>query len=155
MRDPSLSATISESPLADIIGEGDALFRHHWEEVALNKGVMVLKPDIDRYRQLEAAGMVIALAARIGDELVGYSVSFITTHLHYADLVVANNDVLFVSRAHRAGRVGLQLIRKTEQAAKARGARLMLWHAKPATVLEALMPRLGYGVQDVIFSKEL
>jgi hypothetical protein len=63
--------------------------------------------------------------------------------------------LLFVTEGKRSGRLGLQLIRKTEEAAKERGARLMLWHAKTGTPLEKMMPRLGYGVQDIIFSTQI
>ena len=131
------------------------LFAEHWDEIALNKRVMVLKPDIERYLTLEAAGMLFALAAYHDDELVGYSVNFLINHMHYADLRVAQNDLLFVAKSHRKSRMGLQLIRTTEQHARDRGAQLMLWHAKAGTTLDALLPRLGYGIQDVIHSKEL
>ncbi len=135
----------------------EPLLREHWEEIALNKRLMVLKPNAELYAKLEAQGLLVSFGAFDGDELVGYSVTVLApSHLHYADLFMASNDVLFVRQSHRgASRAGLQLIRATERACKERGARLMLWHAKPGTALQALMPRLGYGVQDVIFSTEL
>ena len=43
----------------------------------------------------------------------------------------------------------------TEEHAKSLGCKLMLWHAKEDTTLCALLPRLKYGVQDIVFSKEL
>jgi predicted GNAT superfamily acetyltransferase len=105
---------------------------------------------------MEASGALFILAAFNQDGvLVGYSVNFVMRHLHYADLCVASNDLLFVSKEHRHGRLGLQLIRATEARAKEEGARLMLWHAKPNTPLADIMPRLGYGVQDIIFSREV
>lgn len=133
------------------------LLREHWEEIALNKSLMVLKPNVELYAALEARNLLVSFGAFDGDEMVGYSVTILQpSHLHYADLCMATNDVLFVRQAHRgASRAGLQLIRATEQACKEQGAQLMLWHAKPDTALLALMPRLGYGVQDVIFSREL
>lgn len=148
---------IREATVDDVLANPRtlALFEAHWDEVALNKQVMVLKPDTERYRAMESNGMLLILAAYAGEELVGYSVNFLVRHLHYADLNTASNDLLFVTKEHRAGRVGLQLIRATEAAAKERGAAIMLWHAKENTSLAALMPRLGYGVQDIIFSREI
>jgi hypothetical protein len=32
---------------------------------------------------------------------------------------------------------------------------MIVWHAKQGTALEAILPRIGYGVQDILFSKEL
>ena len=135
----------------------EPLIRAHWNEVALNKGVMVLKPNVALYADLEAADRLVAFGAFDGDELVGYAVTILQpSHLHYADLFIASNDVLFVLPEHRgASRAGYRLIAETERACADRGARLMLWHAKPDTALQKLMPRLGYGVQDVIYSKEL
>lgn len=132
-----------------------ALFQDHWDEVALNKQVMVLKPDMIRYKSMYEQGMLLVLGAWNDDNLVGYSVNFVMQHLHYADLRICSNDLLFVSKDLRKGRVGLRLIRATEAAAKEAGAKLMLWHGKPNTTLVEIMPALGYGVQDVIFSKEV
>lgn len=129
------------------------LLKAHWSEVALNKEVMVLKPDVARYKQLDELGMLFGIGAFDNDHLVGYSASFIMPHPHYSDLVVASNDVLFVHSDYRKGRLGLRLIQETERIAKDRGAELVTWHAKQSTALEQLMPRLGYGVQDIIFSK--
>jgi predicted GNAT superfamily acetyltransferase len=139
----------------DMLDNANELFAEHWGEIALNKQVMILKPDAERYLAIESAGGLIALAAFHGPDLIGYSVSFVMPHLHYADLHVASNDILFVTKAHRSSRAGMQLIRATEKAAKEAGARLMLWHAKPNTTLNALMPRLNYGVQDIIYSREI
>ncbi len=143
------------SNVDEMLANAGALFSEHWEEVALNKQVMVLKPDEQKYRTMEANGMLLILGAFCDGKVVGYSVNFVTNHPHYADLIVCNNDLLFVTGDKRCGRLGLQLIRATEKEAKQRGVQLMLWHAKPGTALEKMMPRLGYGVQDTIFSIQI
>lgn len=131
-----------------------ALLREHWAELALNKSLMVLSPNVEVYATLEAAGSIVALGAFDGEELIGYSVNLLTRHLHYSGLLTASNDVLFVRQDHR-GRVGPRLIRKTEKACNAAGAQILLWHAKPGTLLEQLLPRIGYGVQDIVYSRVL
>ena len=143
------------SNVDEMLANASELFSEHWEEIALNKQVMILKPDEQKYRAAEENGMLLILAAFEGDKVVGYSVNIVTNHLHYADLITCSNDLLFVTEGKRNGRLGLQLIRATEKAAKERGARLMLWHAKQGTPLEKMMPRLGYGVQDIIFSIQI
>ena len=149
-------SSIRRATVDDLVDQGGALFAAHWEEIALNKRIMVPKPDIEQYQALERAGRLLILAAHAPDgALAGYSVNFLTHHLHYADLRVLSNDLLYVAKAHRRGRLGLRLIRATEARAKDAGAQLVLWHAKPATALDALLPRLGYGVQDVIYSQEV
>lgn len=149
------SATLIRESSADEILAAVGLLADHWEEIALNKQVMQLKPDVERYYALDDQGMLLLLGAYVDGELVGYSVNFLMNHLHYAELRVCSNDLLFIAKEHRQSKLGLQLIKRTEEEAKARGAQMVLWHAKPGTTLEALMPRLGYGVQDIIFSKEV
>lgn len=155
-RNPAAGLRIVEMPMVGLIDTLWPLFEQHWDEIARNKQVMVLNPDRARYEQMEAAGMLLALAVVTPDgEVVGYSVNLVGPHLHYADLTVCNNDVLFLREDLRNSPIGLKLVRETTRAAAARGARLMLWHAKENTSLAKILPRMGYGVQDIIFSKEI
>jgi len=131
------------------------LFHSHWEEIALNKELMKLKPLLDKYYDIEANGMLLTIGAFADGELVGYSVNFLNQHLHYADLWVCMNDIVFIRNDLRKTGIGAGLIRVTEELAKQRGAQMMLWHVKENTALAALMPRIGYGVQDIVFSKGL
>lgn len=148
-------AAIRPATVTEVFEFGEGLFREHWEEIALSKHLMVLNPSRERYLMMEAAGQILILAAWENDVMVGYSATFIERAMHYDDLLMAVNDVIFVRRDLRKTKAGLDLIAATESAAKERGARMMLWHAKQNTALAELMPRLGYGVQDVIFSKEI
>lgn len=143
------------SNVDEMHARANELLREHWIEIARNKQVMVLKPDWTGYREMERQGKMLCLAAWDGDDMVGYSANFVVHHLHYADLVMCTNDVLFVTKSHRVGRTGIKLMRETERLAKETGAQLMLWHAKENTDLAAICPRMGYGVQDIIFSKEI
>ena len=131
------------------------LLEEHVAELATYPELMSLSPDWSRYESAEGLDMLHTLYAWVGDELVGYSCTFVTPHLHYSALRYASNDVLFVSKAHRASRVGLQLINATEALVQKAGARLMLWHAKPGTPLDTLLHRRRYKVQDLIYSREL
>lgn len=145
---------IREIPVVESIEAAGPLVLEHWDEIARNKEVMVLKPNIPVYRALEEAGALIGLGAFDGEAMVGYCVSIISNHLHYADLVYTSNDVIFISATHRGSSAGIRLMRETERIAKERGSQLMLWHAKPGTALVEILPRMGgYIVQDVIYSK--
>jgi GNAT superfamily N-acetyltransferase len=149
------SIVVRPSCAAEIAEVAAPLVQAHYEEIARHKRVMELAPDWTRYFEMERAGLLLALVAWVNGDMVGYSVTLFGHHLHYKRLFYAQNDVLFVASPHRRSRVGLLLIRETEKQARESGARMMLWHAKPDTALEAIMPRLGYQTQDVIFSKEL
>jgi GNAT superfamily N-acetyltransferase len=146
---------VRRSSVDEMLRNGQELFSQHWDEIARNKDVMVLKPDEAAYRRMEEAGSLLILAAVKAGRIVGYSVNFIVRHPHYADLMVCQNDLLFIDQASREGGAGIRLMKRTEQEGKAWGCRLMLWHAKEGTPLAAMLPRMGYGVQDVVFSKQL
>lgn len=146
---------IVEESVVEKRGVIEPLLLLHADELATHKHLMVVAPDWDRYAAMEETGRMFGLFAYEGPVVVGYSVNFVLPHLHYSDLVYGQNDVLFLHPDYREGGVGLALIRRTEEVAKARGARLFCWHAKPDTALDLLLPRIGYGVQDVIYSREL
>jgi predicted GNAT superfamily acetyltransferase len=146
---------IIETTIADKIEHVPGLLEAHWHESARNKHLMVLKPDVPRYQALEAAGALLSLVAYVDEAIVGYSVNIVSPHLHYADLLCAHNDVLFVAKEYRESPLGLKLIRDTERAAKARGVHLMLWHAKEDTTLASILPKMGCRVQEIIYTKEL
>lgn len=135
--------------------EAAALLIEHREELATDKALMVLKPAEAQYLAIEASGCLMVLGAYRGTRLIGYSVNLVTPNLHYSDLTQCQNDVLFLTKDERKGSAGLRLIRKTHELAIDRGARIMLWHAKPGTNLDKLMPRMGASVQDVIWKVNL
>ena len=117
----------------EMLAEATILFEEHYTEIARNKEVMKLKPDEMTYRKMEDAHQIFILSARQDDVLIGYSVNFVTNHLHYADLRIAQNDLLFISKEHRGGRIGLRLIRETENNSTSLGCKIMLWHCKENT----------------------
>ena len=135
--------------------KADPLFQEHYEEIALRKDLMELKPNWPLYDALDESGSLFIYLAMQGDVCIGYSMNLVANHLHYADLKYSQNDVLFIKKEFRGGRIGLRLMKTTEEHAKSLGCKVMLWHAKERTTLAALLPRLKYGVQDIMFSKEL
>lgn len=152
---------IIETTVSDKLAALLPLLQAHRDELATTPHLMEVAPNLEAYRALEQSGALLALVAYAGapdsaeQTIAGYSISFIGPHMHYSGLRYAHNDVLYLAPQHRGGRAGVQLIRMTEQAAREKGARMIMWHAKPDTALEQLMPRLGYRVQDTLFSKEL
>lgn len=147
--------TLIETTVSDKIEALMPLLCLHRDELATARHLMALAPNVDAYRTLENTRSLLALVAYAGEEIAGYAVSFIGPHLHYSGLRYAENDVLFVKPEFRGGRLGLRLMRETERLAHARGARMVMWHAKPDTALAQMLPRMGYGVQDIIYGKEI
>lgn len=139
----------------EMFSEISEILVEHWEEVAKNKHIMVLKPDIERYLQLQNNGNLLTIIAYADDKIVGYSCNIVANHLHYSDLKCMSNDVLFIAKEYRNTPLGLRLIKKTEEKAKKMGVKLMLWHAKQDSALDKILPRMNCKVQDIVYSKEL
>lgn len=133
------------------------LFHEHRDELATNKELMVLNPDLQTYQDLYEADCLLSIGIfeENTDRLIGYSINFLTNNLHYSHLAVCQNDILYLDPEFRKGVMGIKLIRETERRAKAIGADLMLWHAKAETPLNDILPRMDYGVQDIVYSKAL
>ena len=147
---------VAEIPFAELYPQMEPLLPLHWDEIALNKHLMVLKPQLEVYEANAANGRLLCIGAWNSEgALVGYSLTMVLPHPHYADLIVAQNDLLFLLPEHRKTGQGGALIVLTEHLAAVRGARLMLWHAKKGTDLDIALSRAGYPVQDIIYSKEL
>ena len=133
----------------------EPLFKPHYDEIARNKQVMKLKPNWPLYEALDRTGWLFVYIAMQDNVCIGYSMNVMMHHLHYADLRIAQNDILFVKKEFRGGRLGLRLLKATEDHARSEGCKLMLWHAKENTALAKLLPKLKYGVQEIMYSKEI
>ncbi len=149
------------------------LYGDHYDEIALNKDVMTLSPDWPQYYELELRDRLVLLAAWLGHEMIGYSVSQVCQHLHYRELKFMANDVLFLAKEHRASGVGMQLIDATIDMARKIECEMITFHAKPGTALAFMLSGsplavlhqnvaqptqtgpLGFQVQDIVFSKVL
>lgn len=117
----------------------EPLLEAHYRESA-NTAVYTLLPDYAKYEQIEQLGNLVTLLAMTEDmECVGYSVSFLTPHVHYMEQRIAYNDVIFVSKPYRDGTTGGRLMVRTRQEAKKEGCVLVQYHAKPNTTLDATL----------------
>lgn len=140
--------------LADIARDGPAcldLMQRNWDETGFD---FELRPDFDRYAQLQAAGLTFALAARAEGEIVGYCSVTMVSHPFNPAVICAANDTLFVAPEHRGLTAG-RLIKAAEDEARRRGAHRMLWHTRAGTPLAAVLQRHGYTAVDVVVMKGL
>lgn len=150
----------------DLWGEILPLLKEHYLEISHFPDIE-LDPDIEAYNQCEALGMLRCYTARLSGELIGYSVNFIRHNMHYQRSLQGVQDVLFVAKAHRHGRVGVKLIRYKEEQLRAEGTQVTYEHTKAndqirlaltclnRTDVGAIMERLGYELVDLIYAKRL
>lgn len=128
----------------------------HYEELAKFKDIAALYPRYEHYEEAAKHEALLVLLAYDGMELAGYSVSFRIYSPHYALVRVAQNDVIYVQPEYRSGLTGYRLIKLTRERAKARwDTQLLIWHTKPDTPMDALMPRLGCEKLDHLWAERL
>lgn len=148
--------TFAREILFEVIDDIQPLLQLHYGELTRDKDRVKLEPMWERYAQLEATGrdLLQIFTARDDDgALVGYACFFVQAHLHYRALFPAINDVLFI-RPDRRDSTGLRLIRFCERELKPYADKIV-FHVKPGTPMAALLPRLGYALEEHIFGKFL
>lgn len=147
--------TFQKELVYQVVNDVGELLKLHYQELTLNKDRIALNPMWERYAALEQADAFVVFTARDDGQLIGYSAFFVNRHMHYGDLVMCNNDVLFLHPDHRTGRTGIKLIRYCEDQALAMFEKnfSLTWHAKDNTPLADILRRMGYTLQDLIFSK--
>jgi GNAT superfamily N-acetyltransferase len=136
--------------LFDVIEEVKPILEKHYDELCLRKDAMALKPRWDVYSNLEAVDAFVVFTARDEAGLAGYAAFFVSAHMHYADLIVAQNDVLYVVEEHRKGSVPMRLINYCKSQLAAIGTHKIVYHAKYSNNLRALLNRLGYGDEEAM-----
>lgn len=127
------------------------LMRDNWAETGFD---FEFNPSIEAYQRLYDAGLMFALAAFDGDEVIGYCAMTVMGHLHNPDVTFASNDALYVRPDHR-GITSVRLIQAAEAEAKQRGASRFLWHTRAGTPMAAMLERRGYKPVDITVMKEL
>lgn len=145
--------TYQEESISVIIDEGKELFTEHWKEIAQLKDKVPLDPDYGSYLALEQYGKVHVVTVRDGSKLVGYCVSSLSPHMHYASTLFAVNDILYISPEYRMGRVGMALLQKAEEFLVAKGVEVILIHTKVSHDFSPLAERLGYTFSEKVLSK--
>jgi GNAT superfamily N-acetyltransferase len=150
-----------KEPYFSFISDADDLLRMHYQELTLDKHLVQLAPMHERYAKLEAAGKLEVYTARHDGALVGYSLFVVDRHIHYRDLLVASNDVLYLHPEYRRGMAGIKLIRYSEEMLAERGVDKVFWHIKfnrepgDKKDFRAIMHRMGYGDEEVVVGKIL
>lgn len=129
------------------------LLQLHYDELIKRQDVIQLNPDWPRYKTLEDLGEFVLFTARKDQSLIGYSAFFLDHHIHYKELLVARNDVIFLHKDHRLGTTGVRLIQFSEEKLVSLGARKISWHIKPSNDFSPILHRYGYTDDEKIVSK--
>jgi hypothetical protein len=95
------------------------LLKAHWDEIAKNKALLRLNPDVTLYERM--GQNLLLITARFDGQLVGYFLWFLIRHPHYAHVSVAEEDLHFLLREHRRGLAGYKFVKAASGAGTAAG----------------------------------
>ena len=131
------------------------LFMAHYDEIALDKSVIKLDPDWNKYCQLELHGILHVMTVRDTAKLVGYHMSVVSTHLHYKSTITALSDIFYLLPEYRQGWTGYKLFEETEKMLKVLGVKKFYNVTKAHLPINIIMKRRGYRLVDKVYTKLL
>jgi predicted acetyltransferase len=134
--------------------EMQKLYPLHYDELSVTKEVP-LEPDYDAYRRMADAGMLRCIICRVDEEVIGYIIFIIQPHLHYKSCMSAFEDVYFIKKEYRKGRVGIKLFQYAEKVLKHIGVKRVSMHTKVHADNSRLFEYLNYKWTDKTFTKML
>ena len=137
----------------DYLSQATDLMVSHWQENESELTDQGPNPYLPMYYAMEKADMMIMLGCFEGTVMVGYAIAFVYPHPHYG-IVFAQHDVLFVRKDMRRGSLGLRLIHRVKEEAKARGARFICWHAKPGSAMDKIL-RTRSVLEELVYREEI
>lgn len=152
---PTQTVVFAVESFAAAYPAASELVRSHWDEIAQNKTLLTLNPDLKMYEELERQGKLCVITARWSGELIGYIVMIMHAHPHYKHVLTATDDLHFLHPAHRKGLVGFRLIAAAKREMKRRGVQLMALRRKVKHDHGLLFERLGFRAQDVVYTMRL
>ena len=150
---------LARETVDQVVGEIGPLLVEHWREIAQYPDIP-LHVGFDEYRCAEAQGRLFIFTVRRdfptqAGVLIGYAVYQVDRPLHYRTSLQARQDVLFVLKEHRRGRLGYRLIEFADEALRREGVQVVYQHMKVAHDFGPLLQRLGYELAEHIYSRRL
>lgn len=126
----------------------------HYEELCVTKD-FPLEPDFAAYDRLHKAGFIESVACRDDGALIGYMIFIVQPHLHYRSCKTAFEDLYYLGKKYRKGRIGIKLFQFAEKMLKEKGVQRIILHTKVHQDHSRIFEYLGYKHTDKLFTKLL
>lgn len=142
--------------MADVVDEIKPLHAEHWAETETHRHGERLNPDYARFMDYERMGRFLLVTVREKDS--GHMVGNYAAYLNYSthtQKLSATEDTLFLSRAHRRGRLGVELIRFSEYAMATVGVHELRVTVKLVNTVGPMLERMGYQPVETGYLKLL
>lgn len=145
--------TFREEKIADSLEEAKPLLAKHWKEIAHYQDIP-LDPDYEIYIKMESIGVLRAFTCRdVDSKMIGYAVFLIKPHMHYKTCLMAYQDIIYIEPSRRG--VGGFFMRWLDEQLKTLGVQVVSQHVKSAHNFGPILERMGYELQDLIYTKRL
>jgi len=149
-----MTVTYQTEDPAEFIEALKGVLPEHYDELCVTKD-FPLMPDYEAYGRLHVAGMLRCITVREDNELIGYALFIVHPHLHFKSCITAFEDIYFLKKEHRKGRVGIRLFQFVEDVLKKEGVHRIIMHTKIHMDNTRLFEYLGYKLTDKLFTKIL
>ena len=138
----------------DVIGEIKPLLEEHYNEIAKYKDIP-LDPDWSTYKAMETLGMLKIFTCRDEDDnrMLGYGIYLVKKHLHYQSCLVAQQDILFITKDKRGQ--GGRFLLWCDKMLKEMGVNMTVQHIKADHNFGPMLERFGYELMDLIYTRRL
>ena len=146
--------TYQVEPYMQCEDELKAIYPLHYEELTISKN-FPLSPDYARYAKMAEMGILKLLTCRKDGELIGYVLMIIGPMLHYQTCIVAHEDIYYLKKEHRSGRIGVKLFQFVEDEMKKLGVDRIIMGTKVYSDNSKLFEYLGYRFYEKLFTKEI
>lgn len=146
---------IDEKDPYPIFRELAPMLQEHMDEINKVYHVDKIEPSWQVYKRLFEMGRLVCVTARLEHdekEIVGYTTTIVTKHLHY-NILVGHNDIIFLKPEFRGH--GRDLVKFTMKALKNRNIEYFSLAMKPHLDFSPMLKRMGYELFETHYIRRL
>ena len=133
--------------------EFHTLIRSHYKEISAYQDIE-LKPDWDKYLQMEREQKLTCFVARKGgDKVIGYAIFFVQFNMHYRESLQAVQDIIYIDKEERG--FGSDFIQWMDKELKSDGVQVVYHHVKCKHDWGKALESLGYNHIEKMYGKRL
>lgn len=144
------SVKFAVEPFGRVYREAQHLMRLHWQEIAKNKTLLRINPDLEKY--MAGGKNLVTVTARDDKTLVGYFLWALVPHPHYKHVKVAEEDLHYLHPEWRRGLAGYLFMKAACAAAAEAGAQLIVVREKIGHEHPAILKRLKFSPTDIVYT---
>lgn len=137
------------------------MFIDHWDEIGGTRYKnLYLALDDSFYTAMEAGNKSLAMVLKDKEEVIGYIYWIVYVHPHHACHVFAQTDCLILNKKHRKNIKAIngmiEMIRESEKILKDEyGVSNLHFSFSAYKDISPIAKRLGYGPEEIMWSKEI